>query len=62
MLSPGANPNLQLQRQRCRRLEHFFKVNMFVFKTHYATRGVVNFYNAGVLTHGRRNGSSCLTA
>jgi hypothetical protein len=28
-----------------------------VFITHYATCGVVNFYNAGVVTHGRRIGS-----
>jgi hypothetical protein len=27
------------------------KDNIFVFKTHWATRGVVSFYNAGVVTH-----------
>jgi hypothetical protein len=34
----------------------FFKVgeNIFVNKMHYAARGVVNFYSAGVVTHGRR--------
>jgi hypothetical protein len=34
----------------------FFKVeeNIFDFKTHKATRGVVNFYNAGVVN---RSGS-----
>jgi hypothetical protein len=37
----------------------FFKVggNVFAFKTHQATRGVVNFYHAGVVTHGGRIGS-----
>jgi hypothetical protein len=41
---------LQLQRQRCIRLGRaFFKVeeNNSVFETHWATHGVVNFYNAG---------------
>jgi hypothetical protein len=28
--------------------------NNSFLKTHYATRGVVNFYNAGVVTHDRR--------
>jgi hypothetical protein len=35
-----------------------FKVEeyIFIFKTHNATRGVVNFYNAGIVTHDRRIG------
>jgi hypothetical protein len=51
--------NLQLQRQRCSRLERFFKVekNTFVFKMHSATRGVINLYIAGIVTHDRRIGS-----
>jgi hypothetical protein len=44
---PGANlrlVNLQLQRQRCRRLERFFKVEEnFDSKTRLATRGVGKF-------------------
>jgi hypothetical protein len=40
--------------------ERFFKEeekNIFVLKTHLATRGVVNFYSAGVVTCDRRIGS-----
>jgi hypothetical protein len=38
-----------VQRQRCSRQERFFKEeeNIFDFKTHLATSGVVTFYNAG---------------
>jgi hypothetical protein len=48
--------NLQLQHQSCSRLVRFMKVEetTFVFKPHQATRGVVNFYSAGVVTHDRR--------
>jgi hypothetical protein len=37
--------NLQQKRQRCSRLECFYKVkeNYFVSKTYYATRGVADF-------------------
>jgi hypothetical protein len=37
----------------------FFKVeeNNVAFKTHYATRAVVNFYSADVVTQDRRIGS-----
>jgi hypothetical protein len=37
--------------------------NIFVFKKHWNTRGVVNFYSAGVGTHDRRTGpwSSVMT-
>jgi hypothetical protein len=50
---PGANPTnsrFATTTQVCIRLERFYKVeeNIFVFKTHEATRGVLNFYNAGV--------------
>jgi hypothetical protein len=40
------------------KLERFFEVeeNTLAFKTHWATRGVVNFYSAGVVTHDRRLG------
>jgi hypothetical protein len=40
-------------------LKRFAKVqeNNSVFKTHKATRGVVNFYSAGVVTHDRGIGS-----
>jgi hypothetical protein len=54
-LATGANPtNFEYtysyaQRQRLRRLEIFFteKENIFVFKTHRATRGVVKNYSTG---------------
>jgi hypothetical protein len=38
--------NLQLQRQRCSRLERFFRVdeNIFVFKTHYIGKPLVALY------------------
>jgi hypothetical protein len=51
--------NLQLQRQRCIRLERFFKVdeNHLVFQTRLARRGVETFYSAGVVTQDRRIGS-----
>jgi hypothetical protein len=43
--------NFQLQRQRCSRLERFFKVdeNIFVFKTHLATCGVVKLFQGPML-------------
>jgi hypothetical protein len=44
-----------VQRQRCNRLERFFKVEVHIcFKTAYANRAVVNFYSA--VTHDRRTG------
>jgi hypothetical protein len=51
--------NLQLQRQRCRRLGRFFNVKRkyLFFKTRWATRGVAIFYSAGVVTLDRRIGS-----
>jgi hypothetical protein len=57
ILSPGANLrllNLQLQRQRCSRLESFYGgENSFLFlKTRYAINCVANFYNVGVVTRG----------
>jgi hypothetical protein len=41
----------------------FFKVeeNIIDFKTRCATRGVMNFYNAGVVSRSRRIGSSIFT-
>jgi hypothetical protein len=37
----------------------FFSVenNIFVFEAHLATRGAVNFYSTGVVTHDRKIGS-----
>jgi hypothetical protein len=68
----GANPTnyvliLKLQRQRCSRLERFFSnyVNdniFFVFETLEATSRVVNFYNAGAVTHDRRIGTDIFLA
>jgi hypothetical protein len=62
---PGADPmtsefaTLYVPRQRCSRLERFFlgRSICFVFKVHLATRGAVNFYSAGVVSHARRIGS-----
>jgi hypothetical protein len=40
------------------RLERFLKYKtFFVFKMHYATGSVVNFYNAVVVTQDRRSGT-----
>jgi hypothetical protein len=36
------------------KLERFLIIRIFYFKTHQATQGVVNFYNAGPLTYSRR--------
>jgi hypothetical protein len=48
-------PFLRLQRKRCSRLEHLIcKCRRKSIKTLLATRGVVNFYSAGVVTHDRR--------
>jgi hypothetical protein len=43
-------------------IEPSFKVelNVVVFKTHQATRGVVNFYSAGFVTNDRWIGSFCM--
>jgi hypothetical protein len=50
--------NLQLQRQRCSRLGRFWiRGKLFHCKTRHAIRCAVNFYNAGVVTQGRRTGS-----
>jgi hypothetical protein len=50
--------NLQLQRQRCSRLE-FLNRRKIVFnlKTRHAINSAVNLYNAGVVTRDRRIGS-----
>jgi hypothetical protein len=52
--------NLQLQRWRymyiCSRLERFFKPEEIIFVTNFIK--IVNFYSAGVVTRGRRIGSS----
>jgi hypothetical protein len=43
--------NVQLQRQRCSRLESFkSEKNYFYLKTRHAINSAVNFYNAGVVT------------
>jgi hypothetical protein len=50
--------NLQLQSQRYSRLERFYiGENIFIIKTRYAIRCVVNFYKAGVVNHNRKIGS-----
>jgi hypothetical protein len=59
---PGANPTAAEFTTTtpasivCSRLERIFKVeeNNLNFKTHKDTRGVENFYSAGVVTHDRR--------
>jgi hypothetical protein len=50
--------NLQLQRQRFSNFKA--EENIFVVKTHWATRGVVNIYNAGVVADVCRIGSRVL--
>jgi hypothetical protein len=43
-----------------RRLERYFNVEEHIFvlkRSRVCTRGVVNFYSAGVVTQGRRIGS-----
>jgi hypothetical protein len=49
---------LNLQLQRHSRQGYFFKViyicNILLLKTHKATRVIVKFYNAGIVTRGRR--------
>jgi hypothetical protein len=52
--------NLQQQSQRCCRLQRFSKYNKIflpIFKTHWATRGDIKIYNAGIVTRDRRIGS-----
>jgi hypothetical protein len=51
--------NLQLQRQRCSRLERFYigEKIIFILQTRLAFSCIVNFYNAGVVTRSRRIGS-----
>jgi hypothetical protein len=61
MLIPNLEPilrllNFQLQRRRCSKLERFY-IRNFLLKTCHAISCAVNFYNAGVVTHGRRIGS-----
>jgi hypothetical protein len=50
--------NLQLQRPRCQMLcRALFESKENIFKARQATRGVVNFYSAGVVNHDRRDDS-----
>jgi hypothetical protein len=49
--------NLQLQRQRCSRLECFWSKEKKFLKTHYANSNSVNFYSAGVENQDLRIGS-----
>jgi hypothetical protein len=54
--------NLQLQRQRCSRLESFYIGEKYFFlnlKTCRAINSAVDFYNDGVVTRDRRIGSRC---
>jgi hypothetical protein len=49
--------NLLLQRQHC--VFTNVEESIFAFKMLLATRSVVKFYSAGVVTHDRRIGSWC---
>jgi hypothetical protein len=46
--------NLQLQLQRCSRLERFNIGKKFNLKTRHAINSSANFYNAGVVIRDRR--------